>query len=438
MVDLLEQLVQTAPNQETATGKWEMLRHDACINCGRCATACIYDVHKRSATDPRWMAVPESMKCVGCYNCLEVCPVNALEIDHQAGYHDLGGGIMHEAQVLGVWKEATDAKIPVTGGGYKGPFSGKGFDSMWTDMSEIVRPTRDGIHGREKIFTAVDIGRRPVTAKEEANVISLRVPVLFTLPYKNKNWSHLGHVLERAADLIGTMSIEPLPGHEGRIWRDPRGRYLEVLVDDPATLLSDRPWKQVRIPAEINAVRVWATPDLHKHHDALATADVVHIMAPLDGWVDESTHIKDVIWNVHQALVEAGTRNRITLIASGGIHVAEHVPKAIIRGADAVVIDVATVAALGCAVCKACTTGEGECPDGLDDLDLGWGIQRLVNLTVSWRDQLLEMMGAMGMKDVRRLRGEVGRAMEADDMVALAFDGIDGAPAVPEGVGGHH
>ena len=26
---------------------------------------------------------------------------------------------------------------------------------MWTDMSEIVRPTRDGIHGREYISTSV-------------------------------------------------------------------------------------------------------------------------------------------------------------------------------------------------------------------------------------------------------------------------------------------
>ena len=31
---------------------------------------------------------------------------------------------------------------------------------MWTDMSEIVRPTRDGIHGREYISTSVDLGKR--------------------------------------------------------------------------------------------------------------------------------------------------------------------------------------------------------------------------------------------------------------------------------------
>jgi hypothetical protein len=58
------------------------------------------------------------------------------------------------------WYQAESGRIPVSGGGYGGPFSGAGFDSMWTDMSEIVRPTRDGIHGREYISTSVDIGRK--------------------------------------------------------------------------------------------------------------------------------------------------------------------------------------------------------------------------------------------------------------------------------------
>jgi hypothetical protein len=32
---------------------------------------------------------------------------------------------------------------------------------MWLDMSEIVRPTRDGIHGWEHIATTVEVGARP-------------------------------------------------------------------------------------------------------------------------------------------------------------------------------------------------------------------------------------------------------------------------------------
>ncbi len=62
--------------------------------------------------------------------------------------------------LLSLWKQAEDGKVPVSGAGYRGPFTGTGFDSMWTDMSEIVRPTRDGIHGREYISTAVELGRR--------------------------------------------------------------------------------------------------------------------------------------------------------------------------------------------------------------------------------------------------------------------------------------
>ena len=62
--------------------------------------------------------------------------------------------------MLSTWFQAETGRIPVSGSGYGGPFSGPGFDSMWTDMSEIVRPTRDGIHGREYINTSVDIGRK--------------------------------------------------------------------------------------------------------------------------------------------------------------------------------------------------------------------------------------------------------------------------------------
>ncbi len=60
------------------------------------------------------------------------------------------------------WNQAKTGKIPVSGAGYGGVFAGEGFDSCWTDMSEIVRPTRDGIHGREYISTSVDLGRKPM------------------------------------------------------------------------------------------------------------------------------------------------------------------------------------------------------------------------------------------------------------------------------------
>ena len=40
----------------------------------------------------------------------------------------------------------------------------------------------------------------------------------------------------------------------------------------------------------------------------------------------------------------------------------------------------------------------------------------MVNLVGAWNNQLLEILGAMGMREVRRLRGEVGRAMFKEDL----------------------
>jgi len=56
--------------------------------------------------------------------------------------------------------------------------------------------------------------------------------------------------------------------------------------------------------------------------------------------------------------------------------------------------------------------------------DASWGEQRLVNLLASWHDQLIEILSAMGMRDVRRLRGDVGRAMFDEDLEKEAFADI--------------
>ncbi len=40
----------------------------------------------------------------------------------------------------------------------------------------------------------------------------------------------------------------------------------------------------------------------------------------------------------------------------------------------------------------------------------------MVNLMGAWHSQILEMMGAMGIREARRLRGETGRAIFFDEM----------------------
>ena len=99
-------------------------------------------------------------QCKGCLNCVQNCTKNILTRVVNPEYRRLGDSYYTPDLILSTWYQAETGKIPVSGSGYGGPFSGPGFDSMWTDMSEIVRPTRDGIHGREYISTSVDIGRK--------------------------------------------------------------------------------------------------------------------------------------------------------------------------------------------------------------------------------------------------------------------------------------
>ena len=112
---------------------------------------------------------------------------------------------------------------------------------------------------------------------------------------------------------------------------------------------------------------------------------------------------------VHTSLVKAGVRDEITLIASGGIALAEHLAKAIICGADLVAIDIPLLLALECRLCGECQK-ENPCPITLEEIGQDFAVHRIVNLMGAWHSQLLEVLGAMGIREVRRLRGETGRA----------------------------
>jgi hypothetical protein len=42
--------------------------------------------------------------------------------------------------------------------------------------------------------------------------------------------------------------------------------------------------------------------------------------------------------------------------------------------------------------------------------------RRIINLIGSWHSQLIEILGAMGLREVHRLRGELGRVMFIEDL----------------------
>ena len=121
------------------------------------------------------------------------------------------------------------------------------------------------------------------------------------------------------------------------------------------------------------AIRVPASPDAAKRVVELARdgAEVLHLVFDAHGREDAPSnprHARDVLREVHGALVKDGTRDQVTLIASGGIAQAEHMAKAIICGADLVAIDIPLMIALECRLCGECDRGE-PCQIALDEID---------------------------------------------------------------------
>jgi glutamate synthase domain-containing protein 2 len=110
------------------------------------------------------------------------------------------------------------------------------------------------------------------------------------------------------------------------------------------------------------------------------------------------------------------------MIAAGGLAAAEHVPKSLICGADAIVLEQALKVAMGCHGGPSCPV----CPMDGSKITTDFAYWRVVNMMGAWRDQLLEVMGAMGVREARRLRGETGRAIFYEDAERDAFSNIQG------------
>ncbi|PKN77383.1 MAG: hypothetical protein CVU52_00745 [Deltaproteobacteria bacterium HGW-Deltaproteobacteria-10] len=427
--------------------KFKIERGENCINCGKCTKVCIYEAHKRGKDDPRKMADPNTVVCRNCFRCIQECPRGALEKSLDKDFLNIGGTYWKSDMFITLWKQAEDGKVPVTGAGYRGPFTGDGFDSMWTDMSEIVRPTRDGIHGREYISTSVELGRKlnHLSFDDKGQLLSrihptvdIPIPIIFDIPAENLS-SNVKMALVRAAAELNTFVVLPvkeitpkiekyinniivlitpegIDKHQGLI-KNARIVAIEY-ADDMEKKLPSLKAKIKKAGNALTIIRVEATEDVEGIVSGLAQngAEIIHVVADYRGREIQKPAgcnfrlIKDIIRAVHLKLVDDRIRDEVTIISSGGIAMAEHVPKAMLCGADLTAIDLPLLIAVGARIYE-----EPEkilvLPDGLEKIPLKKVKQRIVNLMSAWHSQLLEVMGAMGIREARRLRGETGRAI---------------------------
>ncbi|MCX6650282.1 MAG: glutamate synthase-related protein [Methanomassiliicoccales archaeon] len=444
---------EVIPGRHKPVPKFLVHRADNCINCGKCERACVYDAHKRDANDPRKMAEPDSMLCKNCFRCVVECPQRALSIKVNEEFKALGNGVWTPVRVTTMWNEAENAKIPVLGAGYRGTFSGPGFDAMWTDMSEIVRPTRDGIHGREFISTAVDIGRKPsvLTFDEQrrlltdmGTIVDLPVPFLLDVSRLDVTDAVMKGIAGAASEL-GTLLVLSI-GLMDKLGGEIKAEMLVPIISGPADLDRLSPhvrmveiepadnWKAVlkdlkaKRPGLLVGIRLRSSPDLPSTVDEMAKeADVLHVLFEESGMDGSGAYARDAMRKLHKHLVSVGLRDSVTIISSGGLAAAEMVPKSIICGADAVTLERAMKVALGCHACAECGK---DCTADVKNAPQEFARQRVTNLCSAWRDQMLEMLGAMGIREVRRIRGETGRAIFEEDAHRDAFSGIEGGAKV--------
>jgi glutamate synthase domain-containing protein 2 len=161
----------------------------------------------------------------------------------------------------------------------------------------------------------------------------------------------------------------------------------------------------------------------------LKDIEVIHVVADANGnelTAQKPRFLKEMIRHIHTTLIERGVRDEITLMAGGGIALPEHMAKAIICGADLVTTNLPLLIALECHLCESCEPGM-PCPARLEKIDRAYAVGRMTNLIAAWHDQLIELMGAMGMREARRLRGDVGRAMFFENLEEETFGKLFGA-----------
>ena len=187
-----------------------------CSRCSNCVKPrCQYDAYKKEVAHNRDPLAPIQLlyECKACLSCVQGCTKGLLALAINPEFLQMGDWYWTPDIIATTWNQSDTGRIPVSGAGYRGRFSGPGFDSIWTDMSEIVRPTRDGIHGREYISTSVDIGPKPLRLEfaadgslktPPASLIETQFPAILDIP----PWPMLGGMgLARAAAAVALKTL---------------------------------------------------------------------------------------------------------------------------------------------------------------------------------------------------------------------------------------